>query len=65
MSGKLIVLCTYCQTPSTKADILVAAPNNMAAICDECVELAVKVIKTTRDARVKAKKKVKPNEKRK
>jgi ATP-dependent protease Clp ATPase subunit len=51
MSDQPFLFCTFCSRPQTDVAILVAAPGGSAAICDDCLDLAVDVVRMTKEDR--------------
>jgi ATP-dependent protease Clp ATPase subunit len=54
MSDQPIIFCAFCSRPQTCVGILVAAPDGSTAICDDCLDLAIDVVRVTKEDRAAA-----------
>ena len=46
-----ILFCTFCARPQTDVGILVTAPCGSAAICDDCLDLAIDIVRVAKEDR--------------
>ena len=46
-----VLFCTFCARPQTDVGILVTAPCGSAAICDDCLDLAIDIVRVAKEDR--------------